>query len=193
MSLPFDDFDNPDELFSHLWRRIADASTDRNSPFHLATFCTIDRDGSPAARQIIVRQVDVARRQIVFHTDRRSPKVEQIARESRVALLFWDANSRTQLRLSGTAAAESDTDGAKQLIASAHPGTLKVYRTIAAPSTPIAEPHAFECAPEPILTNLAIVTVSVMELEWLWLDDAGHRRCRFDLRLSDVAHQWLVP
>jgi pyridoxine/pyridoxamine 5'-phosphate oxidase len=52
---------------------------------HLLTVATVGTDGQPEARTVVLRHVDPLRREIRFHSDIRSPKVQ--------ALRQWDASA----------------------------------------------------------------------------------------------------
>ncbi len=188
-----DDFENPRELLTHLWSRLESAVADRASPLRIATFCTNGLDGFPAARSVIMRYVSPSLSQIRFQTDFRSPKVAELLRDPRSAMLFWDSSTKTQLRLAGNAIVSRDDAASRELIANSHPGSLAVFRNLSVPSTPIASPNEAVLAESPLLQNVALVSFNVQTLEWLWLDDAGHRRCRFTFGDANVSHQWLVP
>lgn len=188
-----DDFDSPGELLNHLWNRLESATRDRASGFHVATLCTLGLDGSPSARSVILRDVDPAARILSFHTDRRSPKVAELSRDGRSTLLCWDSTSKTQLRMAGQARVHVDDEQTRSVIAGSHPKALTVYRNVLVPSTPIASPHDATQASQPLLENVAVVRVEVTSLEWLWLDESGHRRCRFTFDQDVASHQWIVP
>jgi hypothetical protein len=188
-----DDFDSPDELLNHLWARLASAAADRASGFHVATFGTIGVDGSPSARSIILRQVDPDTRIIRFHTDRRSPKVQELLRDPRSTMLFWDPKSQTQLRAAGVASVAIDDPATRAMIEQSHTRSLAVYRSVLAPSMPIGSPGGAKLSDQPLLENVAVISLSVTSLEWLWLDESGHRRCRFTYSGDSAVHQWLAP
>jgi pyridoxamine 5'-phosphate oxidase len=74
---------------------------DRRSPMHSPVVATIDADGQPQQRIMILRQVDWSVRQLRFHTDSRTAKVEQLDVNGRVSVLAYDPSAKIQLRLSG--------------------------------------------------------------------------------------------
>lgn len=193
MANPSDHREDPKELLNHLWKRLGDAVRDRASPLHVAAFCTIGLDGSPRARSIIPREVSAESRSIRFHTDRRSPKACELGSDPRAAMLYWDPPSRTQLRLSGRAVVSVDDAITRAVVDASHPGSLAVFRNILVPSSSVESPADVPLAPSPLIENVAVVTLNVEALEWLWLDEAGHRRCRFTFSGASMEYQWLVP
>lgn len=90
--------DEPHELFLS-W--LADAGERGLAP-HAPVLSTVDADGAPDARVIILRGVDAAG--FRFSTSAHSPKGEQLAAEPRAALtFFWPGRGR-QVRVRGPAA-----------------------------------------------------------------------------------------
>ena len=73
---------------------------------------TLGVDGNPTSRMVICRGYDLEAGWLVFYTDRRSAKGEELARHPRAAaLLHWDALQR-QVRIEGpvTEAPEEQSD-----------------------------------------------------------------------------------
>jgi len=73
-----------------------------------ATLATVDADGRPSARVVLIKQID--ERGVVFFTNRRSRKGAALAANPRAALLlFWDPLNR-QIRIEGDVQATSDAE-----------------------------------------------------------------------------------
>ncbi len=74
------------------------------------TLATVDGDGRPHARVVLLKEVDALG--FVFYTNYESDKAEQLAVNPRVALTFWWQPLHRQVRIEGSAdkvsAAESD-------------------------------------------------------------------------------------
>ncbi|WP_394825306.1 pyridoxamine 5'-phosphate oxidase [Pendulispora albinea] len=68
---------------------------------HAMTLATVDANGSPSARIVLLR--DVAPRGLVFYTNYASAKGRDIADNPRVALLFFWKELERQVRIRGTA------------------------------------------------------------------------------------------
>jgi pyridoxamine 5'-phosphate oxidase len=89
----------PHELFL-AW--LVDAGEDLLAP-HAVTLSTVDPDGAPDARVVILKEVDQAGFSVATSAD--SPKGEQLGKDPRVALtFFWPGRGR-QVRVRGSAAA----------------------------------------------------------------------------------------
>ncbi|WP_448532764.1 pyridoxamine 5'-phosphate oxidase [Parathermosynechococcus lividus] len=74
------------------------------------TLATIGLDGMPAARVVLLKELD--ERGFVFFTNYRSRKGQELAHTPKAALVFWWAELERQVRIEGTveriSAAESD-------------------------------------------------------------------------------------
>jgi general stress protein 26 len=71
---------------------------------------TLDASSGADARTIVLREVDIARRELVFHTAADSGKYQQLARDPRCCLVIYDPDTEQQLRLYGDAARITDED-----------------------------------------------------------------------------------
>jgi len=75
-----------------------------NGP-NIAALATVDADGQPQARSIVIREI-AADGAIRFVTDGRSAKVTELSISPKVQLLIWLPSLRVQYRLSGEAQRE---------------------------------------------------------------------------------------
>ncbi len=91
-------------LLDDIWRGLSRAAVDRRHGWRTPVLATVGADGAPRARTVVLRAVERETRTLRLHTDRRSAKAAEIARNPNVALVFWDARARLQLRTVGIAA-----------------------------------------------------------------------------------------
>lgn len=179
-----DPHDTLDTVLADAWRRLARATADRRAAWRTPVLATLAPDGAPRARILVLRAADAARATLTLHTDARSAKAAELARDPRAALLFWDSRALIQLRAEGSASLAADPAAFTALPA----GGRAVYAVAPAPGTPIATPGAVGTTdPE---TAFRTLTVQVASLEWLSLG-TPHRRARFDLGAGRAT--WLVP
>lgn len=117
MSASVTDFDHPPADPIEFFRRwLADAATTSLPNPNAATLATIDPDGRPSGRIVLLRGLD--EHGAVFFTNRQSRKGEALAVHPRASLSFhWDPLDR-QVRIEGpvthTSDAESDAYFAKR-------------------------------------------------------------------------------
>jgi PPOX class probable FMN-dependent enzyme len=76
----------------------------------IAALATVDRDGKPRVRHVVIRQLgDLGA--LVVATDARSGKACQLRHRPGVELAFWLPAQRLQFRINGLASVISSTDG----------------------------------------------------------------------------------
>jgi pyridoxamine 5'-phosphate oxidase len=167
------------------WLELGHAAHDREHAWRVMTLATVDGDRADA-RSVVLRDVDAERREIVFYTDARSPKVAQIHAQPQAVLVGWWPQPGWQLRLRVTLSIE--TSGLEvssrwarvKLSPSAHD-----YLAALPPGTPVDRFQPERGSRE----HFAVVTARVDEMDWLELHAEGHRRAR----LAGDASTWLTP
>jgi pyridoxamine 5'-phosphate oxidase len=135
---------------------------------------------------------------IRIHTDRRSAKVNELQRDQRAALHFYDAGQKLQLRLSGAATLHTSDDVAAAAWAQSRPMSRAIYGQALPPGTPTGDPAVSPTAIVPDggtagFENLMIIRLAVQTLEWLYLGHQGHRRARFTWHGETPQSSWLAP
>lgn len=200
--------DSLDDVLSHCWAELARGVTDRRHGFHQPVIATVDADGRPAARTVVLRRVVAEPRLVICHTDRRSPKVEHLARVPHASWALYDPRSRVQLRVSGPTRVE--VPGSSTLADEAWQATRlmsrRCYLAPNAPSSRAVEPSP-NLPPELLVAepdrdgseagraNFAVVVTRVDRLDWLRLKHDGHRRGVFewDGEGGEPRASWLEP
>ncbi|MFL1461277.1 pyridoxamine 5'-phosphate oxidase family protein [Roseococcus sp. DSY-14] len=175
------------EAFALLARGVAD----RRSPFHTPTLATVGADGGPRARTVVLRGFAAEERCLRLHTDARSAKVAELARESRAELHLYDAARQVQLRLRGRATLHQTDAVADAAWAASRPFSRQIYSAQPAPGLPVPAPPPAPRDPEAGRADFAVVQLRFDRLEWLWLCAAGHRRALFTW--EPEAMTWLAP
>ena len=188
-----------------LWSELQEGVVNRHHGFHMPVLSSIGDEGEPDARIVVLRRIEVAERLVFCHTDRRAPKVKQIASTPEVHWLFYDFDRRTQLRIH--AKAEVLTEG--PVFEEAWAGSkLESRRCYLAPLAPGAEtPGPSPNLPDTHLTRsptpeesevgraqFAVVRSVAHQIDWLHLASDGHRRARFEWSTRDGwSGNWLAP
>lgn len=167
---------------------LAAAASSARHPLHLVTVATVDATGAPHARTVVVRGFDADLREVRFHTDIRSPKVEQVSADDRVALHWYDSSRRLQLRIPARGTLHHGDAIARAAWDASPPMSRACYTTRDAPGARI---EAFPCAPLPPaatddggFASFAVVCCRFDAVELLALHASGHERVR--LRFSDA-------
>ncbi len=199
-----DFYDDLDASFEQAWQMLVRGGADRRSAFHTPVVASVDASGAPEARVMVLRQADRAFRLLRFHTDNRTGKVAELARQPAITVLGYDPVGKIQLRVRGTGSIIADGAQADAAWARSALSSRKCYLAAPAPGSDTIGPTsglppAFETRdPDdaealPGRTNFSILLVTVETLEWLYLAAPGHRRARFRWTGSGWSKTWLVP
>lgn len=183
------------------WDRVAaaleEAAGSSRHPFHLVTVATVGADGGPEARTVVLRGFDRGRREAWFHTDARSPKAASIAVEPRVALHWYDAGLRLQVRVAARAMLHHGDAIARDAWRRSQPMSRACYTASHPPGMAVA---TFPVAPQPPdegddtgLAHFAAVRCTFTEVELLSLHASGHQRVKLDVASSSVWWVVLAP
>ena len=199
-------YNDLDASFAEAWNVVEAGVTDRKSPAHTPTVGTVDADGTPQLRIMILREVSRDSRSLRFHTDARSDKITQLQRGTAASVLVYDAAAKAQIRLSGRAHIAADGDVADMAWSGSTPFARRCYMAEAAPGTSITQPSSGlpewiegKQPEEEQLTdyrgNFAALMFQADSIEWLYLANPGHRRARWhwDQTQNLWLGNWLVP
>lgn len=174
------------------WRLMARGAADRRSPMHTPVLSSIGANGAPRSRVVVLRGVEVAERRLRVHTDARAEKAEQIERDGRANLVFYDKSAKLQVRVDGRAALHRPGSPVADAAWAATRDFGRVtYRVDPPAGTPIAAGDAYG-HPERDdegLANFAVIVLEADAVEALFLAARGHRRALF----TRGERQWLVP
>ncbi len=135
-------YNDLDASFAEAWNVVAAGVPDRNSPAHTPTVGTVDANGTPQLRIMILRAVSRDSRSLRFHTDARSDKITQLQHKAAASVLFYDPAAKAQIRLSGRAHIAAQGDVADIAWSGSTPFARRCYMAEAAPGTPIAQPSS---------------------------------------------------
>ena len=168
-----------------VWAELSRAPRDRSHGWRVGVLATTDGQ-SADARSIVLRDVDPARRHLVFYADSRSPKVRQIEAYPAGTIVLWSAPLSWQLRLKVQLGVE--TSG---LAVSSRWARLKMspgaqdYLSPLPPGTPVEHPAPERGSRE----YFGVVVAQIGAIDWLELHAEGHRRAAFD----EQGRRWLTP
>ncbi|WP_420392442.1 pyridoxamine 5'-phosphate oxidase family protein [Acuticoccus sp.] len=179
------------------WAMLAEGAASRHAAFHQMAVATVNADGRPEARTVVLRGADRAARTVRFHTDLRAGKVGDLADRPELAAVLYDHDAKVQVRLSGGATLHHRDDLAASTWAGMRDFSKACYRQASAPGRTLADHPAMidTAAPLPELDgfgNFVAVTLRVATLEWLYLAARGHRRALVSYGAAE-GRTWLAP
>lgn len=168
------------------WQELGRAPRNHAHAWRVMSLATVDGEAADL-RAVVLREVDVDERTLVFFTDARSPKVAQMQRQPVGTMLGWCDRLGWQLRLRVTL--EVETSG---LAVSSRWARLKMtpaahdYLSPLPPGAPVERYLPERGTRE----HFAVVKARVLSIDWLELHADGHRRAVFDA-LGEG--QWVAP
>lgn len=180
------------------WRRLAEGAEKGRSPFHLPALATVDAEGRPRLRTVVLRAADAEAGALRFHCDARSDKAREIAAGSGAALHIYDADAKLQLRIEGGARLHHGDALAAAAWLGSRAMSRVCYGVSPAPGTPLPEGGAYTMPdedPEARIgrENFCAVMVRAMRLDLLYLDRRGHRRAVFSREGEGWRGAWVAP
>jgi pyridoxine/pyridoxamine 5'-phosphate oxidase len=190
---------NLEHIYARIWDCLAAAVREENLPFKVMQAATVGLDGSPNVRTVLLRGVNERENLLTFHTDLRSPKIAELSREPRIALVAVDSVRSQQIRVSGEARIVRDGQARLDAWNASADHDLIAYRTRLAPGTPMHHANdALDTAhgvpgPAEGLKHFCVVEVHPERLDWL--DLSAHRPLRACyVRQGDHwIHSWIAP
>ena len=187
------------------WQMLGRGVHDRRSAFHTPVLATQSAQG-PQARVLVLRACDPQLRQLTFHTDTRSAKMQELQIDARVALTFYDAARKTQVRINGSASVHAGDSISHQRWANSGPSSLRCFMGAQPGGVSLVPTSGLPANVEgrvPDVAELqvaeprfAVLQVWVQQLEWLQLHTSGQRRAMFtwaEAEERDCRMQWLNP
>jgi hypothetical protein len=162
--------------------------------FHSPTVSSIDESGINS-RVMVLREFNLKKRFMRFHTDYRAPKIKQYKKNNIASVLCYDPILKIQIKLQGII----DVNYQNSITRSAWDGSTtrskKCYLVKGGSSLKISNPVEYDLKDGNIedgYMNFAVLIFSFTTLEFLHLKSSGHRRAlhTWDDKLQST---WLVP
>jgi pyridoxamine 5'-phosphate oxidase len=189
------------DLEQDCWSRLVTGAKKSRTPFHTPSIATL-ANGEVSLRTVVLRKTLPVERELRFHTDIRSPKWNELAINTSISALFYDASERIQLRVKGKAVLHHTNDLTAKAWETTSLSSRKCYLTLHSPSnfadsstsglTEDIEQENFTLAESEVgYENFGIVSIHVQSIDWLWLNHAGHRRTFFDY--ENKQYNWMIP
>lgn len=192
-----------DGILSSIWEMLIDGAEKSKSDFHLGFICTSKND-KPKSRTVVLRKVDQLKNTLLFHTDNRSGKIDEIKNNPNISWLFYSNDNKIQLRLEGNAAVHQNGDLFEQQWDNSKLISRKCYLINDDPGSSINDHYDYlersltegvptEEQSEMGKINFAVVETKIDSIEWLHLKGSGHLRAKFILDKDRFKGEWLVP
>ena len=179
----------PTKILKAEYKELNKAITDGRHDYHCFYLATININ-APRLRTVVLRTLDKNKNSISFHTDLRSNKVKEIKSNNNISALFYDKKRKVQIRMSGKAVLEENSDELKTIWSTMRPESKLCYMGPFAPGEKLDQfqPNLPDHSAQNISTknnkkgyaNFCRVTIQLENLDWLHLDYRGHKRILFN-------------
>lgn len=179
-----------DKYFDELKSELEKGAVEKGHPFRYFTLATVGVDHMVRQRTLVLRKVsqDLL---LTFFTDYRSKKIMHIHENSRVSLLFYNADELMQLRIDGLASIDRNEEAIKKYWRDIKESNRKAYMASIAPGTELASPDLLEYLNED--NYFCAVDVRPFKIEYLKLKDPDHIRVNYSLTEGFWDGKYLVP
>jgi hypothetical protein len=177
-----------ERIEEQIWDELSDAAAQPGHAWRQMVLATVNLAGLPEARTVVLRDVQVNAREIVFYTDARSPKVDGLRLKPQASFVFWSPELGWQLRVS--ASCQVETGGLAVLSRWAKLKMTPAAQDYLAPTAPGSRLTSETLSERSTRAHFAVVTAQVQRLDWLELRREGHRRAAFE---AGRPPEWLQP
>lgn len=183
----------PDEIFKEELNDLHSAVKDAGHDYHLFTIATVN-DKTPEIRTVVLRDFNIKKYQISFHTDARSPKYSQVKSNPAISALFYSTQKRTQLRLHGNATICKDQNLLNTLWSKLNKDSRECYQGEVPPSGNIPKSKIINDTSSEMsgFENFSRLSIEISTIEILRLHHLGHKRLLCDVLKDPIDYQWLA-
>ena len=186
-------------ILDKIWNELILGLNSGKHPFHIFTVSTV-KNNKPDSRSVVLRTVDKENKSISFHTDLRSKKILQIKESENICALFYDKDSKIQLRIYGSAIKETNSLLIKEKWNSSKEMSKLCYLNKISPGEVINEPKDYLYGKEELnniklgIKNFSIINIKISQIDWLSLNHEGHQRMLINYTSNNkIDFDWVAP
>ena len=187
------------EILDKIWDELTLGLNSGKHPFHIFSVSTV-KNNKPDSRTVVLRAVEKENKSISFHTDLRSKKFLQIKESENICALFYDKDSKIQLRIYGSASKETDSLIIKEKWNSSKEMSKLCYLNKIPPSEVINESKDYLYGKEELnnielgIKNFSIINIKISQIDWLSLNHEGHQRMLINYTSNNkIEFDWVAP
>nr|MBC7614191.1 pyridoxamine 5'-phosphate oxidase family protein [Pseudopedobacter sp.] len=184
------------DIIKNCWDELTLAARSSTHPYHFPVLAT-NHQNEVELRTVVLRAVIQNEESLVFYSDFRSPKINQIQENPQVSWLFYSGESRIQIRIKGLAKIHHQDEISHQYWKLLKSRNKRDYATILSPSSTINNNKEVDYIKdgndEQLFDHFVGVTTEVTEIDWLRIGSDSNKRARFLKEKSGFMGEWLVP
>ncbi|MFO7719165.1 MAG: pyridoxamine 5'-phosphate oxidase family protein [Gillisia sp.] len=178
------------DLFNETWKELEDGATKYGHPFRTCSLATSEISGGIRQRTVNLRKL-TKENSLLFYTDVRSTKIEQIRKNPQASTLFYNPSLQLQIFLSGIIKVHSEDSLWDDHLENIEGRSINDYNTLYAPGKPIKNPIEVTRTKD---LNFAILELIPDTIEYLKLRDEPNRiRALFKLKDNVWEKTFLTP
>lgn len=191
------------ELKFHLWRQIMEGVNHEDHGFRFPVLATIGSEGI-RQRTLTLREAEPDARILIAFSDYRTGKVADLLQNSRANWLFYNQETREQVRADSQVTIHHKDEYARILWENLTPPSRIEYMGILSPGTTTQEytnnlpefVSTDELNPENTesgFENFCVLSCVVSNLDYLQVRKNGHVRAQYFWRDNEWKGSWVAP
>ena len=175
---------------------LKDGAFNRSSGYHTFVFSSLSLK-EVQSRYVVLRDFIEKNHNLIFFTDKRSPKVKSIIKNNRTECLFYDRIEKIQLRIRTKSFILRDNQEIRKYWDKVPLESRKPYSTKLAPSSTldtenIGSQEAF-LSDENVFSNFCVVENYIREVDYLSLISDPHKRLKIIIENNQIKIKELTP
>lgn len=178
------------ELLQEIWAKLVRGGADRKHDFHFPVLGTAHPSRGCSLRTVVLRKVVPAERMLICYTDRRSPKISEIAQNSAAEWLFYHKASMEQIRANGRISIHHNDQVAAMHWQRVPDEGKKDYTSAQPPGSLKAIERGGEVDP---IEHFTVMACIIDRLDWLQLGRQGHQRAILEWKGEEWQGHWVNP
>ncbi|QBQ53699.1 pyridoxamine 5'-phosphate oxidase family protein [Nitrosococcus wardiae] len=197
--------DNLHFILEEAWRLLQRGYQNPSSRLRTPVLATSGLDGQANARTVVLRRVEPEKRKLFINTDCRSPKYCELLADPRGTFVFFDPETKTQLRIYTEIQIHQHNELTHRAWQELPASGRKIYKTAAPPGETAPQPTSGFPMPERThgsvdesihtgYENFVVLEAIAKHLDWLYFSKQGHRRAGFTWDKEGLLHaSWRYP
>lgn len=178
------------DIFNETWREIEDGAKKKGHPFNTCILATSESSGGIRQRIVNLREL-TKKNTLLFYTDIRSTKIEQIKKKPKGSVLFYNPSIQLQIYLSGEFKIHSEDSLWDDHYRNIEGRSINDYNTKYPPGKPIKNPIEVTRTKE---LNFAVLELIPDTIEYLKLREEPSRiRAIFKQKDEAWEKTFLIP
>ncbi|MAR94758.1 MAG: pyridoxamine 5'-phosphate oxidase [Gammaproteobacteria bacterium] len=187
-------YDSLDQTLNTADLILSDAVPNATTLFHTPVVSSFNGK-EIISRVMVLREFNLNKRLMRFHTDYRSAKIKQFCLSDIASVVGYDPDIKIQIKLHGKIKVYYDDDISKSAWKESSGRSKKCYSVKEGSTKEILEPSEYDIQDfevEDGYKNFAVLIFTFDSLEFLYLKSSGHRRAIHKWK-DNLKSTWLVP